>query len=42
MPGDKAAPYLPAPAQKCSHLAESLVPLEVETDDVMNTLPSDP
>lgn len=36
-------PYCPpALAQNYSHLAESLVPLEVETEDVTNTPPSDP
>lgn len=32
----------PRSAQSCSHLAESLVPFEVETDDVTNTPPTDP
>lgn len=30
------------PAQARGHLAESLVPLDVETDDVTNTPPTDP
>lgn len=29
-------------AQSRNHLAESLVPFEVETDDVTNTPPTDP